>query len=408
MANNHIMHNGHLFHIFITLFILANQVKANDVVTDIQSHDSVPVIETLTDSVSINPEKKPKSFIGKIINYFNESNKPKQYKRFDFSIIGGPHYSSDTKFGIGLVAAGNYNTSPKDTVTSLSNVSLYGDVSTVGFYLIGIRGNHFGPTDRYRIDYNVHFYSFPRKFWGIGYDAGNNYDNAVKFDEFLISGYAQFLGNLGRGFYFGPGFEVAHARARHVTDATLWAGQSLRTTNLGLSISAIFDTRDNLTAPQRGWYAGLVQRFYPRFLWNDYAFSSTSLDLSGYFPTWKDAVVAAHLHTTLGYGNVPWALMPTFGGSNSMRGYYEGRFRDKCEADITVEIRQHIWRRNGIVVWGGLGSVFRKPSEFRWRRLLPNGGIGYRWEFKKRTNVRLDFGIGKGETAFIFNINEAF
>ena len=68
MANNHIMHNGHLFHIFITLFILANQVKANNVVTDIQSHDSVPVIETLTDSVSINPENKPKSFIGKIIN----------------------------------------------------------------------------------------------------------------------------------------------------------------------------------------------------------------------------------------------------------------------------------------------------------------------------------------------------
>ena len=33
-----------------------------------------------------------------------------------------------------------------------------------------------------------------------------------------------------------------------------------------------------------------------------------------------------------------------------MRGYYEGRYRDKCSTDITVELRQSVWRRNGIVV----------------------------------------------------------
>lgn len=36
-------------------------------------------------------------------------------------------------------------------------------------------------------------------------------------------------------------------------------------------------------------------------------------------------------------------------------------------------------------------------------------GIGYRWEFKKNVNVRLDYGLGKsGQSGFIFNINEAF
>lgn len=37
---------------------------------------------------------------------FNDANKEKKNKKFDFSVIGGPHYSSDTKFGLGLVAAG--------------------------------------------------------------------------------------------------------------------------------------------------------------------------------------------------------------------------------------------------------------------------------------------------------------
>ncbi|MDE6782411.1 MAG: hypothetical protein K2J17_01685, partial [Paramuribaculum sp.] len=115
-----------------------------------------------------------------------------------------------------------------------------------------------------------------------------------------------------------------------------------------------------------------------------------------------------HLHGLWNFGRVPWPLMATFGGSNTMRGYYEGRFRDKCEMDLTVELRQHVWRRNGIVLWAGVGSVFPKMSRLRIDHLLPNGGIGYRWEFKKRTNVRLDFGIGRSETSFIFSINEAF
>ncbi|MDE6157172.1 MAG: hypothetical protein K2F78_03390, partial [Muribaculaceae bacterium] len=52
--------------------------------------------------------KKHKNIIEKIIAYLDDSNKPKKNKKFDFSVIGGPHYSSDTKFGVGLVAAGLY------------------------------------------------------------------------------------------------------------------------------------------------------------------------------------------------------------------------------------------------------------------------------------------------------------
>ena len=40
-----------------------------------------------------------------------------------------------------------------------------------------------------------------------------------------------------------------------------------------------------------------------------------------------------------------------------MRGYYEGRYRDKHSLEATVELRQHVWKRNGIVVWAGAGTV---------------------------------------------------
>ena len=86
------------------------------------------------------PSKK--GFISKIIGYFNESNKPRTDKAFDFSIIGGPHYSSDTKFGVGLVAAGLYKTDRSDTILPQSDVSVYFDATTSMFFKLGIEGNH--------------------------------------------------------------------------------------------------------------------------------------------------------------------------------------------------------------------------------------------------------------------------
>ena len=96
------------------------------------------------------------------------------------------------------------------------------------------------------------------------------------------------------------------------------------------------------------------------------------------------------------------------GSSRMMRGYYEGRYRDRMFVGAQVELRQRVWRRNGVVVWAGAGNVFHDFDKFKTKQTLPTFGIGYRWEFKNRVNVRLDYGIGKGESAFYFNINEAF
>lgn len=101
-------------------------------------------------------------------------------------------------------------------------------------------------------------------------------------------------------------------------------------------------------------------------------------------------------------------MLPFIGGSYTMRGYYEGRYRDKNAIDVTMELRQHIWHRNSAVIWMGAANVFPKLGDLQARKILPNFGIGYRWEFKKNVNIRLDFGFGKGETGIIFNINEAF
>ena len=358
---------------------------------------------TIADSI-----RAKRSFFKKFLDYFNDANKEKKNKKFDFSIIGGPHYSSDTKLGLGLVAAGLYRADPNDTLLPPSNVSLYGDVSTVGFYLLGIRGNHLFPQEKYRLNYNLYFYSFPSFYWGKGYENGANDDNKSEYNQFKAQVKVDFMFRLAKNFYIGPLAAFNYLNAKKPEKPELWEGEDLRTHNFNMGFSILYDSRDFLTNAYRGYYLRIDQNFSPAFLGNKYDFSSTELTTSYYHPVWKGGILAGQFHTLLNYGNPPWGLLATLGSSYSMRGYYDSRYRDKCAVDAQLELRQHVWKRNGVAVWVGAGTIFPDFSGFEAKHILPNYGFGYRWEFKKRVNVRLDLGFGKHQTGFIFNINEAF
>lgn len=352
---------------------------------------------------------KKKSLLTRFLDYFNDANKNKEHKKFDFSIIGGPHYSTDTKLGIGLVAAGLYRANANDTLLPPSNISLFGDVSTVGFYMLGIRGTHIFPQDKYRADYTIYFYSFPCKFWGMGYDMGDDDSNKSDMKRWQARFKASFLFHLGDNLYLGPMVSYDYVIGRRIERPELLNGMDQHTWNIGAGFSAVYDTRDVLTYPHRGFYINLSQCFRPRFMGNDYAFSTTELQVDAYQRVWKGAILAEDFRTMLNFGNPSWGMMALLGNSNSMRGYYEGRYRDKHKMEAQVELRQHVWKRNSLTTWVGAGTVFHKFSEMRSRHILPNFGIGYRWEFKKNVNVRLDYGFGKaGQTGFLFSINEAF
>lgn len=366
------------------------------------------VAHTVADTMYTESAKKCGLF-KRILDYFNDANKEKTNKRFDFSIIGGPHYSTDTKFGIGLVAAGLYRSDPRDSLSAPSNVSLFGDVSTVGFYMLGIRGTHKFPHDTHRLDYTVYFYSFPCYIWGLGYDQGNVDDNKSKMKRWQAQAKASWLMRAADGLFLGPTLAIDYVYGHEFVRPELIEGQRRATFNFGAGLTVMYDTRDNLTSPKRGMYVSMQQLVRPKFLGNKHLTSTTDFRIDGYVPVWRGGILAADFRSQFNFGTTEWSMLAQLGDSYSMRGYYQGRYRDNHKVEAQVELRQHIWRRNGIAVWAGAGTVFPKFTKLKMSHMLPNFGIGYRWEFKKNVNVRLDYGIGKkGQSGFIFNINEAF
>lgn len=389
----------HILTILIMMLALGSYASELSVTDSISSAEKV-------DTMAL---RAGKSWVNRILDYFNDSNKNKKHKRFDFSVIGGPHYASDTKFGLGLVAAGLYRTDPNDSILPPSNVSLYGDFSSVGFYMLGVRGNHIAPKGRYRIDYHLYFYSFPADFWGIGYEMGDNDANKSDMKRWQAQAEVSFLFRVVDNFYIGPMASYDYVIGKHIERPELLQGMDQHTWNVGAGVSLVYDNRDNLTNPHRGIYLNINQMFRPGFMGNDYAFSTTAFRFDAYQRLGKGTVLAEDIGANLNFGNPSWGMMAELGGTHSMRGYYEGRYRDKHSLEATVELRQHVWKRNGIVVWVGAGTIFPKFSALRSKQILPNAGVGYRWEFKKNVNVRLDYGFGKsGQSGFLFNINEAF
>ena len=48
---------------------------------------------------------------------------------------------------------------------------------------VGLRGNNFLPHQKYRFDYQLSFYTFPGKFWGIGYESGASDANKSDYER---------------------------------------------------------------------------------------------------------------------------------------------------------------------------------------------------------------------------------
>lgn len=351
--------------------------------------------------------EKKKNFFQKIKSYFDESNVEKEEKAFDVSFIGGPHYSSDTQLGLGVVASGLYRLDKDDKSISPSNISLYGDVTTLGFYAIGINSNTIFPKEKFRIDLTTFFASQPTKYWGVGYENARQ-DEYTKYTGKEVVVKLNVLTKIAPNFYAGLIADYNYRNAQKFRDLTYLHGERTVSSYGGIGPSLSYDSRDFIPNPYKGIYAKIEYVIYPRLIGNRNTISRSEAVFRTYKQVWDGGVLAFDSQGTFTSGTVPWNMMVMTGSSRLMRGYYEGRYRDRMFVGAQVELRQHVWRRNGVVLWAGAGNIFHDFDQFKMKQTLPTFGVGYRWEFKNRVNIRLDYGIGKGETSFYFNINEAF
>lgn len=407
------------------------------------------------------PAQRP-GLIRRIFDYYSRSNVDRTFeKKIDWSIAPGPNYSSDVGFGIGFLLAGIYRLDRTDSITAPSNVSIYGNVTTEKFVLLRFSGDNIFAHNKRRLSYSGAFVYFPGAFYGVGYDDGKagyaqhltttmgilrlSYCMAV-IDRLYLgvsggldysgakyspSGMEEYLQGIDEGRYEKPGGERGElydlwkegrydpARQDPFSNFIRTRGDNPDAFNTNVGLFAQYDTRDVTFNASKGIFVKGEVKWYPRWLGNTGRhFGRITLTFDAYRKLWKGAVLAYDLYADAIAGTPSWPMYAKLGGMERMRGYYEGRYRDKRLVETQLELRQKIYRRHGVVGWFGVGQVWG-TTKFHWNHTLYSFGCGYRFEFKNRMNIRLDYGWGvrgnsdlpwdrKRSSAFLFTASEAF
>ena len=138
-------------------------------------------------------------------------------------------------------------------------------------------------------------------------------------------------------------------------------------------------------------------KIYSKKLSSDYDYQQLTLNYREFIHVNKSNILAADffIQGLSDEDNLLWFAMSKMGGDERMRGYYSGQYRDRIQASAQLEYRYRFNNRYGIVTWVGAGNIGSKMSELTDTKWLPTYGVGYRFAFKPRVNVRVDFGFGK-------------
>jgi len=352
-------------------------------------------------------------------------NQEPHYFKSRFTPFIAPSVSPEIDFM--LVAGGlyAYKLNPNDTAVQPSTLPFSIGYSTNKSFLFNLRPNIFFDQDRYRVRGDIWVKDMPYNYWGVGYDKNSSIEQGESTTSFwrywsqidLIFN-RQITGDLYAGLAIDHGVtKASQLSPRMKTDDNVMDdGTEIKTTGLGLN--AEYDSRDLIVNPYDGMFLNINWIHYNEILGSQFDYSTITFDYRQYESiVRKGRTLAWQLKSRISNGDVPWPEMSQLGTPFDLRGYIWGQYRDEEMIFGLVEYRHMFLRKNpdedgsfiskhGAVVWVGSGSVAPALDEFQ--HVLPNAGIGYRFEIQSRMNARLDFGIGKSTSAFYVSFNEAF
>ena len=323
----------------------------------------------------------------------------------------GIAYTQEVNLAFTAAATAQYKSGRNNALQS--NASLSGMVSINGFFRVQLSGvNYFG-TGKDKFIYDIGGGSLPVRFWGLGYDAANN-NTRTDYIQRDITSKLRYMHRFARSFWLGAGVNMRYGKGdsfdANGENYLLDGGQLVKSAyTTGISLNAVYDTRNNAHSTTKGFYISLLGEVLPKALGN---YNKTLFHIvaqADYFqPLWRGGVMAVDLYGDLWSSATPWFYWPSVGGASRMRGYYYGRYTDRKMLTAQLELRQTIYGPIGVCAWGGAGSIFDSHKNFDASKILPNYGIGLRLATAGHTALRIDYGFGRNSHGLIINVNEAF
>jgi len=247
------------------------------------------------------------------------------------------------------------------------------------------------------------------EYFGLGNDSSVSKQSAYRFNNLDILSFARlrptpWLSVDGRfGWIPRPDLSTATGPNVHYpntvdlfTEATA-PGIHTQPTFLHGDISVAADTRDHAGHPTIGGLYRAGAAIYSDRDAGTYSFRRYEVEAAQFVPLFtRQWVLALHgwgvFSDTSNGEVVPFYLMPSLGGKNTLRGYHDYRFHDTDMETFSAESRWALFTHVDAAVFADAGKVAPRAGDLGLHHLKSSYGLGLRLHNTTTNLVRLDVG----------------
>lgn len=176
----------------------------------------------------------------------------------------------------------------------------------------------------------------------------------------------------------------------------------------------LHDTRDSYYIPTKGGYRQIEYYSVPTWMGSDFSFEYWNLDLRQFIPIRQPRkdVLALRLQAMHAEGGpIPFNEMAIVGSEYTLRGYFNGRWRDRDMISVNTELRHNLWKIFDVNFFYDAGRVYNdmfQEGEHLGTDLRDAYGTGFRIAIPPNIVMRADIGWSKTDQVFYFNWGQTF
>lgn len=325
--------------------------------------------------------------------------------------IGNPIIQNSPETGLKIGLAGNYLfKAGRDSATRSSNVYLQVAYTSKRQFILEPIWNIYTPKERYIFRGRAGYLNFTDQYWGIGPTSASFDKSDLSYQRIYLQ--AKLLRKIKGNWFAGAQFRYSNIYELNWNNEVPQVEGNGGSVVAGIGPNIQADFRDNPFSPQKGWYADLYWAGFDKFAGGTHGFSELQADFRYYLPTKKPfQVLAFQAFGNFSNGIVPFRELPRLGSAFLMRGYFEGRFRDKNYLASQLEWRQPIYKFIHASAFVAVGEVAPEIDKFMLKTIKVTSGAGLRILLNKKEYVfvRVDLAFNnEGGTGFYIRINDAF
>jgi outer membrane protein assembly factor BamA len=346
-----------------------------------------------------------------------------------------------TGFSYGFVT--QYTFKGKKLDDKYSSVNLGATYTAKKQILINVKNSVMLNNNKMFLSGDWRFYIFSQPNYGLGTDiippgnrdTGFDLDNLKEPMDYNYFKFHQTVSwEIKNNYYVGAGVHLDWYTTIMDKNLNIAAGQFTNHYNYsqkygynpneyyvnGLSLNLLYDSRDNQINTNRGMFANINYRMNPALNENQHASSVLFMEYRYFLPLSKYneqhvfSLWATGQFVTA--GNVPYLNLPSIGWdqrSRSGKGYTQGLFRGQKMVYLESEYRFPITCNQLIsgTVFANFTTASDKDRGIQlFQYVQPAAGVGLRILIDKatRTNLVLNYAMGRHSKAFYLNAGESF